>query len=263
MQPDWDIAVPHVTRLPGVRMAAFTGRSCVAVDLPMVPFPAVSLFLDFGDAAVVARRGSTSPVGTCVHGSGVVGMGTGLLCGRARSLECLQVRLSPILAYAVFGGAVNEFADSVVELDALWGGETERLRNRLEVRRDWDDRFALVESALIRRLECWRRVDAEVTEVWRRVSQRHGRVRVERLADEVGWSRRRLWSRFRSQLGMTPKRAVRLVRFDRAAHLLAEGRSAALVAAECGYADQSHLHRDTTAFSGLTPAGVPPHPGCA
>ena len=38
-----------------------------------------------------------------------------------------------------------------------------------------------------------------------------GRVRVERLAAEVGWSRKRLWSRFRSQIGLTPKRSAQLI----------------------------------------------------
>ena len=76
------------------------------------------------------------------------------------------------------------------------------------------------------------------------------------LADEVGWSRKRLWSRFRSQLGITPKRAARLVRFDHAAHLLAAGHAASRVATESGYVDQSHLHREVKAFTGLTPAAV-------
>jgi methylphosphotriester-DNA--protein-cysteine methyltransferase len=83
-----------------------------------------------------------------------------------------------------------------------------------------------------------------------------GRARVERLANEVGWSRKRLWSRFRSQIGLTPKRAARLVRFDHAAHCLAAGQSAASVAADSGYADQSHLHRDVMAFAGMTPVAV-------
>jgi methylphosphotriester-DNA--protein-cysteine methyltransferase len=90
-----------------------------------------------------------------------------------------------------------------------------------------------------------------------------GRVRVERLAAETGWSRKRLWSRFRSQIGLTPKRAAQLVRFDHAAHRLAAGHSPALVAADSGYADQSHLHRDVMAFAGLTPAAVAAAPWLA
>jgi len=87
-----------------------------------------------------------------------------------------------------------------------------------------------------------------------------GRVRVERLAAEIGWSRRRLWSRFRSQIGLTPKRTAQLIRFDHAAHRLAAGQSAALVAAESGYVDQSHLHRDVMTFAGVTPAAVATEP---
>jgi AraC-like DNA-binding protein len=83
-----------------------------------------------------------------------------------------------------------------------------------------------------------------------------GCLRVERLAAEAGWSRKRLWSRFRSQIGLTPKRAAQLIRFDHAAHRLAAGDSAALVAAETGYTDQSHLHRDVMTFAGVTPKAV-------
>src|SRR5262245_33115067 len=90
-----------------------------------------------------------------------------------------------------------------------------------------------------------------------------GQVRVERLAAQTGWSRKRLWSRFRSQTGLTPKRAAQLIRFDHAAHRLAAGHRAALVAAETGYADQSHLHRDVLAFTGVTPTAVAAAPRLA
>ncbi|WP_308465026.1 helix-turn-helix domain-containing protein [Rathayibacter soli] len=232
-------------------MAAFTGRSAAPVKLSTVPFPAVTLFIDLGDAEVVEARG-----GDGIRGSGVVGIGAAQLRVRARHLECLQVRLSPTLAYAVLGEAVDDLAADTVGLDRIWGIEAERLCNRVYEQPDWDDRFAIVESALAYRCLSERRVDAEVTRAWHHLSARHGRIRVEQLADDVGWSRKRLWSRFRSQIGITPKRAAQLVRFDRAAHLLASGQSAATVAAECGYTDQSHLNRDTTTLAGLTPGGV-------
>ncbi len=78
-----------------------------------------------------------------------------------------------------------------------------------------------------------------------------------------GWGGECLWSRFRSQIGVTPKRAAQLARFDHAAHLLAAGHAAAGVAAQSGYADQSHLHREVKAIAGVTPAAVAAAPWLA
>jgi ubiquinone/menaquinone biosynthesis C-methylase UbiE len=131
-----------------------------------------------------------------------------------------------------------------------------RVQEQLRAAGSWDERFAIAEDALARRYNPKRVVDPEVTFCWAQMLASRGRLRVERLAADVGWSRKRLWSRLASQVGLTPKRATRLVRFDHAAHRLAAGDSPAVVAAESGYADQSHLHRDVQAFAGLTPTAV-------
>ncbi|WP_244223870.1 helix-turn-helix domain-containing protein [Amycolatopsis circi] len=60
----------------------------------------------------------------------------------------------------------------------------------------------------------------------------------------------------RGQLGLSPKRAAQLVRFDHAVHRLAAGESPAAVAADSGYVDQSHLHHEVKAFAGVTPAAA-------
>ncbi|MBV9547861.1 MAG: AraC family transcriptional regulator [Chloroflexi bacterium] len=125
---------------------------------------------------------------------------------------------------------------------------------RLRAAGSWEDRFAVAEAALAPRLEAGRSVDPEVAFAWRRMLASEGRVRVETLAKEVGWSRKCLWSRFGSQMGLTPKRAAQLIRFDHAAHRLAAGHSPAVVAIEAGYVDQSH--RDVMTFAGVTPAAV-------
>jgi AraC-like DNA-binding protein len=248
----WDIAIPsRPGRLPGVRMAGFRERATDLVDLRVVPYPAVTLVVDIGEGLLVVDDVS----GRQQRGSVVAGLAPGSVRGRGRGIECLQMRLSPVAAYPLLH-ASSELAGTVAALDDLWGRDATRAQEQLRVAASWDDRFAIAEATLARRYEAGPAADPEVAFAWGQMVARRGRVRIDRLAAEIGWSRKRLWSRFRSQIGITPKRAAQLVRFDHAAHRLASGHSAARVAAEVGYVDQSHLHRDVSAFAGMTPTAV-------
>jgi AraC-like DNA-binding protein len=234
-------------------MAGFSDRANNLDEVALVPPPAVALVFGLGDEQLVVEDGS----GRQQRERVATGLAPGYARGRglAGGFECLQVRLSPVVAHAVLG-ASSELGGTVACLDDLWGRDAARIQERLRAAASWQDRFAIAEAALARRYDAGRAVDPEVAHAWRQMMTSDGRVRVERLAAETGWSRKRLWSRFRSQVGLNPKRASRLIRFDHAAHRLAAGHSAALVAAESGYADQSHLHRDVMAFAGMTPAAV-------
>ncbi|MGW4532482.1 helix-turn-helix domain-containing protein [Nocardia sp. NPDC004340] len=253
-----DVTVPTLPgRCPGVSMAGFQGRAAGPDHLPVVPFPAVTMFIDLGDMAMVEDAG-----GSRVAGSGVVGLCPIGVYGQAQTVDLLQVRLSPVVAYATLGGS-PEVSGGVIGLDELWGHEVELLRERMHESRSWDERFAILDDALTTRHRSGPAVDPEVRYAWRRIILSGGQIRVEALADEIGWSRKRLWSRFRTQIGLTPKRAAQLVRFDDATHRLAAGSSAARVSAESGYADQSHFSRETMTFAGLTPTALADAPWLA
>ena len=247
----WDIALPsRPSRIAGVRMAGFTSRAKTLVDLQVVPYPAVTLFIDLGDGVLIDHaRGQQQ------RGSLAVGLAPSGVRGHGRNIECLQVRISPVVSHVVLGASA-ELGETVITLDDLWGHDAVRSEDQLRAAGSWDERFAIAEAALVERCQARRAADPEVAFAWRRMVTSRGQVRVEGLAAEAGWSRKRLWSRFRSQIGLTPKRAAQLIRFDHAAHRLAAGDSAALVAAETGYSDQSHLHRDVMTFAGITPTAV-------
>ncbi|MEU3459594.1 helix-turn-helix domain-containing protein [Streptomyces sp. NPDC006733] len=260
--PDWttvDIAVPRPSlRLPGVSMAGFRQQVPVFVDIAMVAHPSVTLLIDLSEGngfvcGTPARYG---------RGSVVVGLMPGELRASGQVGECLQIRLEPVAAAAVLGSSM-ELDGAVEPLRDVWGHDAERVEERLRATTSWDERFAIASDVLGRRLEERLPVDAEVAHTWRRTLTSRGRLRVDGLADEAGWSRKRLSARFRAQLGITPKRAARLVRFDHAAHLLAAGLTPATVAAESGYTDQSHLHREVREFTGLTPTAVAAAPWLA
>ena len=175
----------------------------------------------------------------------ITGGGQGL--GRAFALD---------LAARGWQVAVADLDGVVVTLDDLWGQDAARISGHLGDLSCWEDRFALTDAWLARRCAAASQVAPEVAWAWSSIVASRGMVRIEQLAAELGWSRKRLWSRFHAQIGLPPKRAAKLVRFDHAVHGLVAGQDAAGVAADGGYTDQSHLHRDVMAFTGLTPATV-------
>jgi len=85
-----------------------------------------------------------------------------------------------------------------------------------------------------------------------------GTVPVRDVARNVGWSERHLSARFTREIGLRPKTAARVIRFQRARRVLQRNVGAgrpniAGVAAECGYFDHAHLIRDWQQFTGLAP----------
>jgi AraC-like DNA-binding protein len=83
-----------------------------------------------------------------------------------------------------------------------------------------------------------------------------GVVPIHRVAEEVGWSHKHLITRFREQVGLSPKTSARLVRFDRVLRALEQPEPYGWerIAAESGYADQPHLVREFRTFTGGTPS---------
>jgi AraC-like DNA-binding protein len=126
------------------------------------------------------------------------------------------------------------------------------LQEQLRSATTWPARFALLDRCLGDRLAPDRSPPAEVAQAWRLLMRSRGTRTVRSIARDVGWSERHLANQFRTEIGLTPKVAARVIRFDRAKRLV-RNTAGADVAARCGYADQSHLIRDFVAFTGLSP----------
>ena len=99
------------------------------------------------------------------------------------------------------------------------------------------------------------RIDTVVRYAVRRVVDTRGSISVAALARESGLSARQLHRRFVAAVGVTPKEFSRIRRVRSAiAELLDHGETWSRVAADLGYADQSHLVRDMSEVTGLTPS---------
>ncbi|MFE1300331.1 helix-turn-helix domain-containing protein [Streptomyces sp. NPDC058733] len=172
----------------------------------------------------------------------------------------IQVALSPLGARLLLGMPAGELAGVDVHADDVLGAQVTAVHERLRTAPDWPSRFGVVDAWLLHRLA--RHADRvalapEIVRAWRRLLADGGRVRIDALAAEVGWSDRHLRNRFRQEIGLTPKAAARVVRFDRARRRIAarpHRPDLAGLAADLGYADQSHLDREFTALASCAPS---------
>jgi AraC-like DNA-binding protein len=167
----------------------------------------------------------------------------------------LQVFLRPLGAYTLLGVPMAELRGQAVDLADVLGVPGRTLAERLRAEPTWRGRAAVLDGLLMRRLEAGPRPAPEVRQAWRRLVATGGAVPIGRLAAEVGWSHKHLITRFGQQVGLTPKTAARLIRFDRVLRALDEPcpRGWDRIAADAGYADQSHLVREFHTFTGRTP----------
>jgi len=155
-------------------------------------------------------------------------------------------------------------ASIAVDARDVCGPVATEIQQRIQAAASWPERFAVLDEVLARvfavALADGRAgVSAEVCFAWQRLLASRGRISVASLADETGWSGRHLRTMFAAEIGLTPKAAARVVRFDHARRLLqrraASGRplDLAALAARCGYYDQAHLDAEFRVLAGSAP----------
>jgi AraC-like DNA-binding protein len=165
----------------------------------------------------------------------------------------IHIDLAPPAAHRLFGLPLHELAERQVPLEEVL--DEQCLAERLYDAGDWDERFRLLDDILARRLAAAGQPSREIAWAWGRLVESAGAVRIGDIARQLGWSRKRIVARFREEIGLTPKRAARLLRFERARALTESAPRAdwAWIAREAGYYDQSHLINDFRSVTGRTP----------
>jgi AraC-like DNA-binding protein len=174
----------------------------------------------------------------------------------------IQLGLSPLGSRVLLGMPAAELAGLDVHGHDVLGGFATELRDRLHAAATWDERFALLDRALLSRVRLADEravISGEVRRAWQRLLRSGGTTPVAELAAETGWSGRHLRAKFRAETGLTPKAAARVIRFSRARRILqrralaGESLRLAELAACCGYFDQAHLDREFGLLAGCSP----------
>lgn len=167
----------------------------------------------------------------------------------------LHLELNPLGVRTLLGLSSAELSTHVVDLADMDRPLLAGLPDMLLAADTWALRFRILDERLCAAASEPVAPVPEIGWAWRRMVRAGGLIGVQALAAEVGWSRRHFAERFRTEVGLAPKQAARVIRFERACVELrrSPGRSLAELAAACGFYDQSHLTHEWQALAGCSP----------
>lgn len=192
-------------------------------------------------------------------GAAVSGLYSGpIAIDTAQQRRVVGALVRPGAAPALFRVAAHELAGQHVGLDALWGAHGAGLRERLLEAEEPQQLLATLDARLVAQLE-GRSTRTALTPcpgiAFAGRALASG-TSVASVADELGWSGKRLRQQFAAAVGTTPKNFARLARLQRLLKAVnaSQTQSWAELASEHGYYDQAHLILEFRRLTGLTPS---------
>ncbi len=197
--------------------------------------------------------GKDNAVNSRLPGALVAGpYGTYFVTDSAEEACVMGVHFKPGGAFPFLDPPAAELADAHFDLRDIWGTAAEELRARLATAPSIEQRFALLERALLARLAVDRTRHPAVPAA---LAAFRRRMKVREVVREVDLSERRFVHVFTAEIGLRPKTFSRIQRFQNAVALASGDPEPDWtgVALECGYFDQAHLINDFREFSGLSP----------
>ena len=242
---------PHVDRYIGYRQGRLTSGTHQGL-----PSRSMTLIISLAEPVTVLSMPDPTAAPQAFPGL-ISGLHAGPITIAADRIQHgIHVELTPWAAGALLGHPAGVLASGIYDITDVLGARGDELLDRVRGAADWASRFAAIDRVLGAHSDRAWTPRPEVAQAWTALVRTGGRIPVHQLARHVGWSRRHLGERFRAELGLSPKTAGRVIRFDRAHTALTRPTRSGLaqIAVECGYADQAHLTRDWREFAGQTPS---------
>ena len=167
----------------------------------------------------------------------------------------VHVHLSPATMARLLGAPLAALTDRCVPLTDLIGDTADRLGEALVASAGHEARWRMLDAFIAQRAAAALPVDMPIEQARAWLATGWW---VERVATELGWSRKRLARRFHDAIGLHPRAFAGLARFERfATGLQAQPRRPlAHAALDAGYADQAHLTREVARYTDLSPAAL-------
>lgn len=170
-------------------------------------------------------------------------------------IEMIAVVFRPFASNLFFRIPADRFYNRLVDVQDMEDRELSRLGFRVEEASGPAEAIRLIEDFLSVRLTLGAPYNLQRMQAALQTAYLCPELNVEQWAQAVCLSKKQFGRLFTSYVGATPKAFLRIIRMQRALHLLAQspGLPLAQLAYAAGFSDQSHLIKEFRFFSGYTP----------
>jgi AraC-like DNA-binding protein len=169
------------------------------------------------------------------------------------------IRFRPGAAHPLLGIPASELLDLQIPLDSVWSGAGATLTASLIDASTAADVATILSRAVIARLEQRPEIDPTIAGLVEELRPTRC-CDVSAVASSLYVSERQLRRRCEAAVGVSPKTLQRILRFQRFLALSLQRphptQDVARLAVEAGYADQSHLSRESVRLAGLAPRAL-------
>jgi AraC-like DNA-binding protein len=247
----------YVSRLPSPPLAAFVDDFYYLAGIPpyprltIPPMPSALLVVNLGDPFRITHAGGAEDfVDGCVWA---------MLTARVTfeypsPTRSVGVHLKPWGLVPFTGVPATAMLDLPLPVEAVWGSSAKELAERLDGADSPGEMLELLEQALMWRLEPTPGIRL-VGHVGTAIEQAAGKVSIAGLNEAAGVSSTHLATRFKTLVGITPKRLARTYRFAEVVTSIDPTSEIdwAEAAQRAGFYDQPHFTHEMQRFTGLTP----------
>jgi AraC-like DNA-binding protein len=173
------------------------------------------------------------------------------------NMNIFAITFQPQGAFWLLPQPMDDLFRQLLPLEFLFPKTASEWEDRIAHSRTFEEKVKISEEAIIRLItkDTIGHHEKRVARILHMIHPEPGKWSIDQLASEAYLCRKQFERTFNEQLGLTPKRFLRIIRFQRAIFekQMNPKLSLAALAYQCHYADQSHMIRDFQLISGLSP----------
>jgi len=175
----------------------------------------------------------------------------------AQNLSLFSITFQPLGAKAFFDIPMHEFCDRNIPLRFISKEFASKLESQLFEAKSFGEKTALAEK-LLTELFIKKQQEfnfARISDSILLINKTGGKTDVEKLAARACLGRKQFERIFSDFIGISPKRFLKIVRFQHSIYLKQQNSEINLthLSFDSGYFDQSHMINDYRLLSGMTP----------